>query len=256
MRLDTDPAVEASGALARSAVLGLLSQALAYPTALAVDDLLEEDLPFSLALASRLPQEVAEALRALAGALEGVRAEALEATYRDRLSHVHSQDCPLYETDHAARAVWRQAQDLADLGGFYRAFGLEETGERVDHVSVELEFLHFLAYKLAWALERGETEHAEVCSLAEEAFLRDHVLRWMPDVAERLAALGEGTPYEVVADLLGVFLRAESDRTGVPIALRELHRAGRGPRGDRALRGALVTVPSVLATGRGGASRC
>ena len=217
MRLDTDPAVEASGALARSAVLGLLSQALAYPTAIVVQDLLEEDLPFALALARSLRQDVTDALRALAAALEGARAETLEVAYRDRLSHVHSQDCPLYETDHATREVWRQAEVLADLGGFYLAFGLEGSGERVDHVSVELEFLHVLAYKRAWALERGEPEHAEVCRAAEEAFLRDHVLRWVPDVAERLSVLGEGTPYAAAAELLGVFLRAESERTGVPI---------------------------------------
>lgn len=221
MRMGIDPTVEASDGLARSAVLGLLSQALTYPTALVVDDLLEEDLPFALALAPALSPPVAQALGGLAAALEGTRAEALEAEYRDRFSHVHSRDCPLYETDHAAREVWQQSQALADLGGFYRAFGLEESGERVDHVSVELEFLHVLAYKRAWALERGETEHADVCRLAEETFLREHALRWMPNVAERLCALGEGSAYAAIGALLAAFLRAESERTGLPIATPE-----------------------------------
>ncbi len=216
-RVETDPAVEAGGGLARSTVLGLLSQALAYPTAAVVADLLEEDLPFALALAGDLPPEVAEAVRGLAGALEGATADDVEAAHRHLFSHVHSRDCPLYETDHLAREVWRQSQDLADLGGFYRAFGLEESGERVDHVSVELEFLHVLAYKRAWALERGEAEHAEVCRLAEETFLRDHVLRWMPDVAERLAVLGAGSPYAAVGELLGAVLRAEAARSGLPM---------------------------------------
>lgn len=217
MRVETDPAVETGGGLARSAVLGLLSQALAYPTAAVVADLLEEDLPFALALADDLPPEVAEAVRGLAGALEGATADDLEVAHRHLFSHVHSRDCPLYETDHLAREVWRQSQDLADLGGFYRAFGLEESGERVDHVSVELEFLHVLAYKRAWALERGQAEHAEVCRLAEETFLRDHVLRWMPDVAERLVVLGAGSPYAAVGELLGAVLRAEAVRTGLPM---------------------------------------
>ncbi|HET9724249.1 MAG TPA: molecular chaperone TorD family protein [Actinomycetota bacterium] len=221
MRTDTASALEAPGALARSAVLGLLSQALAYPTARVVRDLLEEDLPFALALSGALPEEVAGALGELAAALEGVTAVELEEAFRDRFTHVHSRDCPLYETDHASREVWRQAADLADLGGFYRAFGLEESGERVDHVSVELEFLHVLAYKRAWALERGQAEHAEVCRLAEETFLRDHVLRWLPDVAERLRAIGTGSPYAAVGALMGEVLRAESVRTGVPITARE-----------------------------------
>lgn len=221
MRAETDPAVEKGGELARSAVLGLLSQALAYPTAAAAADLLEEDLPFALALADDLPAEVSEALRGLAGALEGATADDLEAAHRHLFSHVHSRDCPLYETDHLAREVWRQSQDLADIGGFYRAFGLEESGERVDHVSVELEFLHVLAYKRAWALERGQAEHAEICRLAEETFLRDYVLRWMPDVAERLVVLGAGSAYAAVGELLGAVLRAEAARTGLPMTVAE-----------------------------------
>jgi hypothetical protein len=55
MRTDTAAALEASRELARAAVLGLLSQALAYPTASAVRDLLDEDLPFALALSEALP---------------------------------------------------------------------------------------------------------------------------------------------------------------------------------------------------------
>ncbi len=229
MRTDAAPALEASRELPRAAVLGLLSQALAYPTASAVRDLLDEDLPFVLALSGALPPAVAEAVGELAAAVQGVTAEDLEQAFRDRFSHVHSQDCPLYETDHVRREVWRQAADLADLGGFYRAFGLEESGERVDHASVELEFLHVLAYKRAWALEHGQAEHAEVCRLAEETFLRDHVLRWLPDVAERLRTVGAGSPYAEVGRLMGEVLRAESARTGVPITAREPVEAVEGP---------------------------
>ncbi|GIU99068.1 MAG: hypothetical protein KatS3mg014_0684 [Actinomycetota bacterium] len=133
---------------------------------------------------------------------------------------------PLYETDHRAREVWRQTEVLADLGGFYRAFGLAERGERGDHVSVELEFLHVLAYKTAWALERGEAEHAERCREAERAFLAEHVLRWLPDVAERLRVVGRGSPYEAVGVLLAAYLQTEAERTG-PAA------RGRDPRWGR-----------------------
>jgi DMSO reductase family type II enzyme chaperone len=213
----TDLMASASEALARSAVLGLLSQALAYPTGPAVADLLEEDLPFALALAEHLPGPGAATVRELAGVLEGETQERLEDAFRERFSHVHPRDCPLYETDHRAREVWRQTQVLADLGGFYRAFGLAESGERADHVSVELEFLHVLAYKTGWALERGEAEHAERCRDAERAFLAEHVLRWLPDVAERLRVIGRGSPYEAVGALLAAYLRAEAERTGLPI---------------------------------------
>ncbi len=216
--MGADLAVGATRELARSAVLGLCSQALAYPTREAVAGLLEEDLSFASALADEMPSEVAQAVRALAHALEGATAETLEAAYRERFSHVHPRDCPLYETDHRAREVWRQTEILADLGGFYRAFGLAECRERADHASVELEFLHVLAYKRAWALERGEAEHASTCEAAERAFLADHVLRWLPEVAERLRAVGRGSPYEAVGALLAAVLRAEAERTGLPVS--------------------------------------
>lgn len=216
---NADLTATATEALARSAVLGLLSQALAYPTASAVADLLEEDLPFARALAEHLPPEVGSALEDLAVALEGETSGSLEAAFGERFSHVHPRDCPLYETDHRAREVWRQTQVLADLGGFYRAFGLEESGERADHISVELEFLHVLAYKTAWALERGEAEHAERCRGAERAFLAEHVLRWLPDVAERLRLIGRGSPYATVGALLAAYLHAEAERTGVSVAV-------------------------------------
>lgn len=211
--------VAATEALARSAVLGLLSQALAYPTPRTVEDLLEEDLPFARALVCALPGSVGEALDELDEALRGETAEGLEAAYGARFSHVHPRDCPLYETDHRAGDVWRQTSVLADLGGFYRAFGLAESGERADHVSVELEFLHVLAYKTAWALERGEREHAARCAEVERAFLAEHVLRWLPDVAERLRLIGHGSPYAAVGALLAAYLRAEAERTGLSLAL-------------------------------------
>lgn len=216
--MGADRALEATRELARSAVLGLCSQALAYPTREVVADLLEVDVPFALALADAAPPEVALAVRALAGALEGETAETLEAAYRARFSHVHPRDCPLYETDHRAREIWRQTEVLADLGGFYRAFGLAESRERADHASVELEFLHVLAYKRAWALERGEAEHASTCEAAERAFLADHVLRWLPDIAERLRLVGRGSPYGAVGALLAAVLRAEVERTGLPVS--------------------------------------
>jgi|SRR5581483_610610 DMSO reductase family type II enzyme chaperone len=204
---------EANELLGRSAVYRLVAQALAYPAPEDVAHLLEEDLPFAAALG---PPEVG--VSELADVLQGVSQASLEEEYRTVFTHVHSADCSLYETDYTAPQAWRQSQELADLGGFYRAFGVEEQMERPDHASVELEFLHVLAYKAAWAAANGDGEHLAVCERAHEAFLRDHALRWMPGLLQRLEVRGAGGPYAAIARLALRFLAGEAARFGLQVA--------------------------------------
>lgn len=203
--------------LARSVLLRLLSQALAYPTALDVDRLLWEDVPLARSMEQRLPEGVRRALEAFAATLEGATARSLEERYTEVFTHVHSGDCPAYETDHGPRDVWRQADALADIAGFYRAFGFDPVGERADHASVELEFLHALAYKEAWATAHGDEANAGVCRRAAIAFERDHALRWLSSLAGRIRLLASDGPYAACARLLSAWCIAESQRLDVPL---------------------------------------
>lgn len=100
---------------------------------------------------------------------------------------VTSKDCPPHETDycHWEDPTYRSSQ-MADVGGFYRAFGVEPGGERPerpDHVSIELEFIAFLCQKHAIAIQSGDADHIAVCRDALHAFVRDHVAWWMPTFA-------------------------------------------------------------------------
>jgi nitrate reductase assembly molybdenum cofactor insertion protein NarJ len=203
-------------ALARSAAYRALAQALADPTPEGLARLAEEDLPFALAVADVLPGAVRDALAEVAAAFSGASPEDVEREYRRVFTHVHSADHPAFETDLTARDVWRQAREMADLAGFYRAFGMATPGERPDHVAVELEFLQLVSYKAAWAAARRDPEGLAVCARAEEGFLSDHALRWMPELAARLAATGG--PYGAVGRALGALLRAEAERLGVAVA--------------------------------------
>jgi DMSO reductase family type II enzyme chaperone len=215
--LRTDAMKAANLALARSAIYRLLSQGFVYPTEGATLSLSEEDLPLALATKAPLPNGVLRALSDVATALTEVGPAGLEGAYRDVFSHVHSVDCPTYETDYTTSDLWRQTRELADLGGFYRAFDMEERGERPDHVSVELEFMHLVSYKRSWALVSSDADGAVVCERAEESFLQDHVLRWVPGFADRVAALGGRGPYGALAALAREFLQAEAIAFGLEI---------------------------------------
>ena len=113
--------------------------------------------------------------------------------------------------------------EMADVSGFYKAFGVEvaECGERVDHIAAELEFMNLLAVKEAVALqEEGEGEHAQICRNASRVFLRDHLVRWAPRLGECLAE-AEGDPvYSAAGRLLGRFIVFDAERIdaeGAPV---------------------------------------
>jgi DMSO reductase family type II enzyme chaperone len=215
MTYTAEPTItRADETLARAMVLRLLSQVFAYPTPDDVERLTKDDVPLALDAAGHLPEPVEASLHALAVALVGAAPAELESRYGEVFTHVHSGDCPIYETDYGPRDVWRQSNELADLAGFYRAFGFDPQGERPDHAAVELEFLHVLAYKEVWASVHDEDAKAAVCRDASAAFERDHALRWLPALAARVAALAVDGPYAAASALLASFCEAEIDRVG------------------------------------------
>lgn len=114
-----------------------------------------------------------------------------------------------YETEYGLPHEFRQSQELADLCGFYRAFGLELGGavrERPDHVATELEFMYVLALKEAYAAQQGVLEHVEVCEAAQGKFLREHLGRWLELFARSVAYQG-GEPYQSLANFTSAFVR-------------------------------------------------
>jgi len=78
---------------------------------------------------------------------------------------------------------------LADIAGFYRAFGFpypEGGDEKPDHIATELEFVAFLLAKEARALVSQETEAVDVVQKARRAFLTDHLATWIGGLAAAL----------------------------------------------------------------------
>lgn len=98
-------------------------------------------------------------------------------------AHLISKDCPICESFYGTADIFQLTDELADISGFYRAFGLEtseELKERIDHLGTELEFMHFLTYKEAYALENNDGEEkAAICLEGEKKFLKAHLGRWV-----------------------------------------------------------------------------
>ncbi len=210
MTIETD----VMGARARSQVYAFLAQAFADPDA-AMLAWLKQALPtVETALATIDGTESRAALAAVCSEIDGLDEDELAAAHHRVFGHGVSGDCPPYEGEYGHAHIFQKTQSLADNAGFFQAFGLApapSSADRLDHISVELEFLHVLAAKKAYALahDHGEERLAIVHDAARK-YLNDHLGRWAPAFAARLESKAQDGPYAALARLLAAFVAEET----------------------------------------------
>lgn len=188
----------------RAIAYALLSRALAYPDD---PDLVRNTAGTAAALLE--PSPVAE----LARLATGVHGELLEHAYIDVFSLSTSPDCPRFEAAYLVDDLLFQTSGLADITGFYRAFGVELTGSpmRADDITVELEFMAFLCGKEAYAREHLGPKRVRDARRAQRLFLGEHLGRWGDAFAQALAAHASAVPfYACSAAALAYWLHAEA----------------------------------------------
>jgi DMSO reductase family type II enzyme chaperone len=91
--------------------------------------------------------------------------------------------CPLYGGLYGGARM----KTMEEAVRFYNHFGLtlsESPHELPDHLTTELEFLHFLAFREAQALEQGED--AGAYRRAQRDFLARHLGRWVPKLRAKM----------------------------------------------------------------------
>jgi putative dimethyl sulfoxide reductase chaperone len=178
----------------------------------------------------------------LAAALEEADDARLQAEYSQLF--IGSDAAPLHETGYGPPRL-TTAAELADVQGFYRAFGFElsaDAPEMADHLGAELEFHAALLAKLAWADVQELAEAADVTAHAAASFLDAHLGRWVAMLAERLHDVAPESVYSRAAAEAAAFVTAECGRFGVRPSLL-------GPRGG-AGEADVFTCPHASGEGR------
>ncbi|HLG18434.1 MAG TPA: molecular chaperone TorD family protein [Bdellovibrionota bacterium] len=105
---------------------------------------------------------------------------AFEELFEHLSKYVMADTFPPYSARYGNRQLFGEEQIMADVAGFYRAFAVEPNEkERVDHIGLELEFLSFLAFKEAVALQQHDPERASVSREARSRFLQEHVVPFL-----------------------------------------------------------------------------
>ncbi len=175
-------------ALERAALCRYLAQLLRLPTEAGAYELAE--------LSKELPEPLRERARDLARELGPVRVH----EYHRLMAPVGPcRDC---ESDYVSQLFGSKGPLLTDIAGFYRAFAYDPTEElpaSPDHISAELGFLGFLAFKEAYAIHRELDEQAEICRRAAETFTAEHLGAWIEGFCDKVDEAAGGTFYGTVA---------------------------------------------------------
>lgn len=194
--------------LLRAGVYEMLAMGFAYPEESGLTRLTEVS-----ALVSAEVGTVAPMLAAMAAAV----AEAAQRTDVTALAAEHSRlfsgevVCSPYETEYETDPFAKSRQ-LADISGFYQAFGMDISHERrvmADFIGIETEFMAVLCRKEAHAVMNGWSDRQEISLDAQRAFVESHLGRWFQVFCTELRVNARSDLYLGLADLLGAFVGME-----------------------------------------------
>ncbi len=201
-----DPRAEA-----RSAVYGLFSQLVASP--FDAPSLVEALPPVDLSelaesLRTRLPYDFdLEPLAGIAAGLDEADAERLAADYSG-LFEVGSSGAPVPLREELSATATDKAKE--ETLRFYGHFGYTLAEERQwapDHLSVELEFMHFLSFKES---QEESVEHLKSYRLGQRDYLERHLCRWIPPLLASVEAQAKERYWVEVFSALVTFLSTDA----------------------------------------------
>lgn len=203
--------VSVMDAESRAACYVLLAQGLASPQTGFAETMLGQLLDALVA---------SEGSRALASELSDVAAglkhaqtlplDQLQGEHTGLFINNHPRvPCPPYESAYREKALMGVA--TTTVAATYREWGLEVGSEFADHAGAELEFMAFV-------IRLSEQDGGVDTSLAQQAFLRDHILAWMPAFASDIQRSSEIDLYTSLGKLLAAFLSLESTNIQVDVA--------------------------------------
>lgn len=215
--------VRAEEVLARSTIYSHLAAPFAYPTEEYLKELQSGEVLASLRKAVSFFAEESELTAAVENFCNAVEKEMPSLTFSDlegEYNRIFSmgQICPHNETEYSSSHVFMKGTDMADIAGFYNAFGFRMSDKEkalVDFIGTELEFMHVATFKEHHALEKGEEGHAEVCREAEGKFLKGHLGTWVNAFSKVLSATTHLEFFRTLGKLLEEFVTFDGKHLGV-----------------------------------------
>jgi TorA maturation chaperone TorD len=97
-----------------------------------------------------------------------------------------------------------------DVRSRYREAGLDTAKnfkDAPDHISAELEFMHYLIFKEIEAFANSNTDTAMGFIQKQKSFLEDHLMAWVPEFAGHIIENAENPFYPNLANATQAFLK-------------------------------------------------
>ncbi len=117
-----------------------------------------------------------------------------------------SAPCSLHETAYGdGRRIAGRPVELADISGFYLAFGFELTEvqpDLPDQLAVELEFYSLMLLKQAYTLFSRRLPAYQIVKQGTVSFLNQHLGRWVGTFTRKLQESQAPLAYQTLASLL------------------------------------------------------
>lgn len=206
-----------------------------------------EEIQTLLPVLEQQAQPSAQGLAQMLRQLNVLQLQQLQSDYIDLFDRGHLQN-PIYETEYGRNRAISKSTELADLAGFYRAFGLLSEGlpEMPDHIAVELEFYAWLLLKENHLQQNQDTEGLEIVKDARQAFLKQH-LGGFSQSLPKCPGILEHPVYALIFDWLADIVKQACEQAGVeadPVAFFQSQQepedfgcslGGCGPAGERSL---------------------
>ena len=104
-------------------------------------------------------------------------------------------------------------QILFEIGGFYKAFGVEPQKDRLDSLAQTSEFLYYLLFKALYAREKqleNWEEKWQVCQEAYQKFFQEYFSKGAEQIARQILQAQPISFYQEAAQELLKFLEEES----------------------------------------------
>lgn len=208
----TDPAVHQT--LLRAGVYETLAMGFAYPEQQGIARLAEVSALVSAEVSAVAPG-LATSIAIVAAAAQEVDITSLASEH----SRLFSGEvvCSPYETEYETDPFAKSRQ-LADISGFYQAFGMDISNDRRvmgDFIGIETEFMAILCRKEAHAVMSGWDERQQISLEAQRAFVKSHLGRWYQVFCTELRVNARSELYLGLAKLLESFVGMEIAALGV-----------------------------------------
>lgn len=202
--------------IVRAAIYKLLAKSFLYPTDPIIQYIQSPDYAESVLHYASLSvqKDINEAAQDLIRSIktgECKRAK-LESEYTRLFAHLGSAKSPPYETEYGYENIFQKTQAMADIAGFYRAYGLEvaqANAERVDFIGTELEFLSYLAMSEEYGRLHDAQEQMDIAIDTQKKFLHDHLGRWIGIFTKILVGNTDNSFYRSIGNVAQEVVEAD-----------------------------------------------